>query len=219
MKHLKKIFTLLISSVLLFNVTVNADAEKTRFADVEETDYFYTAVNWGVDAGITYGVDEEHFNPQDEVTRAQVVTFLWRMAGQPESTTTETFLDVEKGSWYETAVAWAVENEITAGTGDNMFSPDVTCDRAMCISLLYRIMGSPFDGIDLTADIELNENSTMEDFGFYMIKSMVTSIREQGMLSDVPEDSYFELPVFWGLLNGIITEENSGITEENMLSL
>ena len=210
----KQILSLLLAVSVLMGGTALAAAE---FADVNETDYFYSAVQWGTEAGITYGVDEEHFDPEGEVTRAQAVTFLWRMAGQPEPAATETFSDVEAGSWYETAVMWAVENEITEGTGDNMFSPYVICDRAMCITLLYRLMDCPFDGIDLTADVELDENSTMEDFGFYMIKSMVTSIREQGMFSDVPEESYFEYPVFWGLMNGIITEENSGITEENML--
>ena len=210
----KQILSLLLAVSVLMGGTALA---ATEFSDVNETDYFYPAVQWGAEAGITYGVDEEHFAPEGEVTRAQVVTFLWRMAGQPEPTATETFSDVEAGSWYETAVKWAVENEITEGTGDNMFSPDVTCDRAMCITLLYRLMGRPFDSIDLTADIELDENSTIEDFGFSMIQGMVKGIREQGMLADVPEESYFELPVFWGLLNGIITEDNSGITEENTL--
>lgn len=210
----KQIFSLLLAVCVFMG---SAALAETKFADVAESDYFYAAVNWGVEAGITYGIDEEHFNPEGEVTRAQAVTFLWRMQGEPEPVSAKTFSDVEAGSWYETAVAWAVENGITAGTGDNMFSPDVICDRAMCITLLYRIMDCPFDGIDLNADVELNENSTMEDFAFYMIREMVKSIREQGMFSDVPEESYFELPVFWGLMNGIITEENSGITEENVL--
>ncbi len=216
MKKLLKIYSLFLAVALFISTTAFAE-EHAAFADVNASDYFYTAVNWGVEAGITYGVDEEHFAPEGEVTRAQVVTFLWRMAGQPAPTVSETFKDVESGSWYETAVAWAVENEITEGTGDNMFSPDVICDRAMCITLLYRLMDRPFDGIDLTADVELDENSTMEDFSFSMIQGMVKGIREQGLFSDVPEESYFEFPVFWGLLNGIITEANSGITEENML--
>ncbi|MBR4720231.1 MAG: S-layer homology domain-containing protein [Clostridia bacterium] len=210
----KQILSLLLAvSILMGGITFAA----AEFTDVAESDYFYPAVQWGAEAGITYGVDEEHFDPEGEVTRAQVVTFLWSMAGQPEPAATETFSDVEAGSWYETAVKWAVENEITEGTGDNMFSPDVICDRAMCITLLYRLMGCPFDGMDLTADVELDENSTMEDFGFYLIKEMVKGIREQGLFSDVPEESYFEYPVFWGLMNGIITEANSGITAENML--
>lgn len=216
MKKVLKFYSILLVISSLMGITAMA-ADGEDFDDVSKADYFYDAVKWGVDSGITYGVDENSFNPQGEVTRAQAVTFLWRMEGEPEAADAETFIDVEEGSWYENAVKWAVENEITAGTGDGMFSPDVVCDRAMCITLLYRIMGSPFDGVDFTADVELNENSTMEDFGFYIVKGMVESIREEGMLSDVPEESYFELPVFWGLLNGIITEDNTGITEENVL--
>ncbi|HAL62898.1 MAG TPA: hypothetical protein DCO93_00475 [Clostridiales bacterium] len=216
MKKLFKIYNLLLVISILTGMTATA-VQAAEFADVTDADYFYPAVQWGVDAGITYGVDENSFNPQGEVSRAQAVTFLWRMAGQPEPEIAETFADVEEGSWYETAVAWAVENEITKGTGEGMFSPNTICDRAMCITFLYRMMDRPLDGIDLTAEIELDENSTMEDFGFSMIRAMVKTIREEGMLSDVPEGSYFELPVFWGVLNGIITEENSGITEENTL--
>ena len=132
--------------VAIFISTTALAAENTEFTDVNTTDYFYPAVQWGAETGITYGVDEEHFAPESEVTRAQLVTFLWRMAGQPEPTATETFSDVEAGSWYETAVKWAVENEITEGTGDNMFSPNAVCDRAMCITFLYRFIDSPFDG-------------------------------------------------------------------------
>ena len=216
MKKLSKIFAIFVAACMSM-ASIPVSAETKDFADVNEADYFYDAVKWGLEEGITYGVDEEHFDPQGEVNRAQVVTFLWRMAGEQTPTVSETFTDVEAGSWYETAVQWAVENEITAGTGDGMFSPYTVCDRAMCITLLYRLMDSPFDAVDLEAETELNENSTMEEYGFAMIREMVKSIREAEMLADVPEGAYFELPVFWGLLNGIITEANSGITEENTL--
>ena len=213
MKKLLKIYSLLLVVAILLSTTAFAE-KNTTFTDVNASDYFYPAVQWGVEAGITYGVDEEHFAPESEVTRAQIVTFLWRMAGQPEPTVSETFKDVESGSWYETAVKWAVENKITEGTGDNMFSPNVTCDRAMCITFLYRFMDSPFDGIDFTDDTELNENSNMEDLGFAFIKEMVEAIREQGMLVDVPEDSYFEMPVYWAVFNNIITEDNTLVSKE-----
>ena len=213
MKKLLKIYSLLLVVAILISTTAFAE-KNTAFTDVNASDYFYPAVQWGVESGITYGVEEEHFAPEGEVTRAQVVTFLWRMAGQPEPTATETFKDVEAGSWYETAVKWAVENKITEGTGDNMFSPDVVCDRAMCITLLYRLMDCPFDGIDFTDDTELNENSNMEDLGFAFIKEMVEAMREQGMLADVPEDSYFEMPVYWAVFNNIITEDNTLVSKD-----
>ena len=215
-KKLLKSFTLfLVLSVFLSMVTIAADTKE--FVDAGNEDYFYPAVQWGVEAGITYGVDEDHFAPEGNVTRAQVVTFLWRMAGQPTPAVTETFNDVEAGSWYETAVQWAVENDITAGTGAGMFSPESVCDRAMCITLLYRMMGSPMDGIDLTASVELNENMTMEDFGFYLIREIVKEMRSNEIFMDVPEDSYYELPVIWGCLNGIINDDNTGILENGIM--
>ena len=206
---------LLILSILMGMTAISAGA--ADFADVAESDYFYPAVEWGTEAGITEGVDPEHFDPKGAVTRAQAVTFLWRMQGSPEPAAAETFSDVEAGSWYETAVRWAVQNGITVGTGEHLFSPDAVCDRAMCITFLYRMMGCPFDGIDFTAEIELDENSTLEDYGFAMIGEMVKAIRESDLFPDVPQDAYFELPTFWGVLSGIATEENSGITEESPL--
>ena len=214
MKKLQKICGLLVAITMLMGATaVFADG----FADVAETDYFYDAVNWGVEKGITYGIDESNFAPNGEVTRAQAVTFLWRMAGEPTATATETFSDVEAGSWYEPAVSWAIETGITEGTGEGKFSPYTICDRAMCITFIYRFMNSPFDGMDLTAEVTIDENSTLEDLGFSIVKQLVQGIREQGLFADVPEESYFEYPVFWGIFNGIITEENSNITAENAL--
>lgn len=218
MKKISKLLAIVLTlAVSVSVVAIPASAETTDFADVAETDYFYPAVKWGIGNGITYGVDEEHFDPQGQVNRAQVVTFLWRMAGQPAPETKETFSDVEAGSWYETAVQWAVENKITAGTGEGMFSPELTCNRAMCLALLYRLEGSPFDTIDLESDEELDENASLEDFGYYMVRQMVQGMRETNSLPDVPEGAYYELPVFWGLFNGILTRENTDVTDEAIL--
>ena len=222
MKKLLKTFALFLAICLIATTITALAAENIGFTDVNATDYFYSAVQWGAEAGITQGVGGGLFDSNGYVTRAQLVTFLWRMAGQPEADGLSPFFDVftESEQWYTKAVIWAANNGIAEGYIEGphkVFGPDVVCDRAMCMTFLYRFMDSPFDGIDLTADIELNENSTMEEFGFSMIQGMVKGIREQGMLADVPEESYFELPVFWGLLNGIITEDNSGITEENTL--
>ncbi|MBR4720575.1 MAG: S-layer homology domain-containing protein, partial [Clostridia bacterium] len=218
MKKLLKIYSLLLVVAILISTTAFAE-KNTAFTDVNASDYFYPAVQWGVESGITYGVNEEHFAPEGEVTRAQVVTFLWRMAGQPEPAATETFSDVEAGSWYETAVKWAVENEITEGTGDNMFSPDVICNRAMCITLLYRLMGSPFDAADKleSVDEELSmENMTMEEFSNSVTKSFIDSLRENGTILDVNSDDYYELAVFWATINGIIDENTVSISEEGI---
>lgn len=212
----KQILGLLLAVSVLMGGTTFAAAE---FTDVSESDYFYNAVNWGVEEGITSGVGDNLFAPEGEVTRAQVVTFLWNKAGKPVVTATETFSDVEQGSWYENAVAWAVENGITMGTGDNMFSPDVICSRAMCITLLYRLVGSPFDAADKleSVDEELSmENMTMEEFSNSVTKSIIDSLRENGTILDVNSDDYYELAVFWATINGIIDENTVSISEEGI---
>ncbi|MBR4173487.1 MAG: S-layer homology domain-containing protein, partial [Clostridia bacterium] len=163
MKKTAKVLALLLTATILSATSVAATSA-SDFMDISEGDYFYDAVEWATAEGITYGVSDDLFDPQGKVTRAQVVTFLWRMDGSPEVDAEETFTDVSEGSWYEPAVLWAVKNDITAGTGDGMFSPDMVCDRAMCISLLYRLMDRPLDGIDPTAPIEMTDDMTMEDF-------------------------------------------------------
>lgn len=114
------------------------------FKDVPVDAYYYEAVKWAAEKGITGGVGNDLFAPNAPCTRAQIVTFLWRAAGSPAPKNTGTaFGDVKPGSFYEQAVAWAVENGITGGTGDGMFSPDATCTRAQSVTFLYRAAGSP----------------------------------------------------------------------------
>jgi len=187
------------------------------FSDVKESDYFYPAVQWGVESGITNGVGDGRFSPKGEVNRAQVVTFLWRMAGTPDPTNKETFTDVQAGSWYETAVQWAVENEITNGTGNGKFSPAKTCDRAMCLTLLYRMEGAPLDEIAAADPVDLEalgEDATLEDFGLALVQAMIQAFRDtESVKTDVPKDAYYELAVIWGSMNGILTEDNTDIQE------
>jgi hypothetical protein len=112
------------------------------FEDVMDPNkYYYEAVYWAFNADpqITKGTDDTHFGPDNACTRGHVVTFLWRAAGEPApEATSHPFADVEHGSWYETAVLWAVENGVTDGTGDTTFSPDMTCTRAQVVTFLYR---------------------------------------------------------------------------------
>ena len=121
--------------------------EKTAqdfFTDVPANSYYADAVLWAAKNGITGGIGNGLFGPNQPCTRAQIVTFLWRAAGSPAPKNTGTaFDDVKPGSFYEQAVAWAVENGITGGTGDGMFSPDATCTRAQSVTFLYRAAGSP----------------------------------------------------------------------------
>lgn len=121
--------------------------EKVQFSftDVPDDTYYCDAVYWAVENDITFGTgDGTTFSPDEPCTRAQVVTFLWRAAGCPTPKSTEmSFTDVVEGSYYETAVLWAVENGITLGTNaeGTMFSPDAVCSRAQIVTFLYRCLG------------------------------------------------------------------------------
>ena len=113
------------------------------FKDIPVDAYYYEAVKWAAEKGITGGVGNGLFAPNQPCTRAQIVTFLWRAAGSPEPKTMSSFADVPADTFYAKAVAWAVENGITGGTGDGKFSPDATCTRAQSVTFLYRAAGSP----------------------------------------------------------------------------
>ena len=111
------------------------------FYDVPNNAYFYEAVKWAVKNGITTGVGDNLFAPEQPCTRAQIVTFLWRAAGSPEPKGAASGMtDVVSGSYYEKAVAWAIENGITTGMTTTTFSPDVTCTRAQAVTFLARAL-------------------------------------------------------------------------------
>ena len=115
-----------------------------EFIDVPSDSYFYEAVMWAVESGVTTGVSANRFDPNGVCTRAQAVTFLWRAAGSPKpETRTMPFTDVPAGSYYYDAVLWAVENGITEGTSDTRFSPNATCTRAQIVAFLWRSEKSP----------------------------------------------------------------------------
>ena len=140
-------------------VTVSAEfaeIETLDFADVSTDAYYYEAVKWAAKKGITGGTGDGTFNPNGSCTRAHIVTFLWRAAGSPEPKSTVSFADVPAGSYYAKAVAWAVENGITLGTGDGTFSPNATCTRAQSVTFLYRALGTAPTTVngftDVTAD-------------------------------------------------------------------
>ena len=129
-------------------VTVSAEfaeIETLDFADVSTDAYYYEAVKWAAKKGITGGIGNGLFGPNQPCTRAQIVTFLWRAAGSPEPKAMSSFADVSTDAYYAKAVAWAVENGITTGTGDGKFSPDTTCTRAQSVTFLFRAIGKLVD--------------------------------------------------------------------------
>ena len=124
------------------------------FYDVPNGAYFYEAVKWAVKNGITNGVGNDLFAPEQPCTRAQIVTFLWRAAGSPEPKSTAAGMtDVVPGSYYAKAVAWAVENGITTGTAEGTFSPDATCTRAQAVTFLARAQNAKATGKTAFSDV------------------------------------------------------------------
>ena len=122
----------------------NGNPQTGVFVDVPEGSYYEEAVDWAVKNGITTGTGSNYFMPDGICTRAQAVTFLWRVAGSPTpKTEAMPFEDVLDGSYYYEAVLWAVENGITVGTSATTFSPDLTCSRAHIVTFLWRAANSP----------------------------------------------------------------------------
>ncbi len=146
------------------------------FADVQKEQFFYDAVLWAVENGITNGVNADHFGPYINCNRAQVVTFLWRAAGSPApANRVNPFTDVPDNVWYTDAVLWAVENGITNGLTATTFGPDALCNRAQVVTFLWRANGSKV--VDGAAN----------------------------PFVDVPADAFYHDAVVWAVKNGITT--------------
>ena len=111
---------------------------ETPFTDVKQSDYWYNAVLWAVEQGITTGTSATTFSPNEGCTRGQVATFLWRYENKPTPAAKNPFKDVKKGAYYYDAVLWAVEADVTKGTGATTFAPNDTCTRGQIVTFLYR---------------------------------------------------------------------------------
>lgn len=177
----KYTFTMPASKVTIEATFMEDNSMLNFFVDVPADTYYYDAVLWAVENGITLGTDDIHFSPALTCTRAQVVTFLWRAAGCPEVEIGDTFTDVVKGSYYEKAVVWAVAEGITKGTSETEFSPDATCNRGQIGTFLWRVAGSPAMLNMTAADPAVSNNP------FWDVSSM----------------DYFYQAVLWAVDNGI----------------
>ena len=124
------------------------------FVDVPADSYFGDAVEWAVDQGITAGVSATRFAPDQTCTRGQMVTFLWRAAGEPDpSSDGNLFEDVSEEDYYGKAVLWAVEQGITKGTDAAHFSPGTEVTRGQSVTFLYRMAGEPSEGENPFRDV------------------------------------------------------------------
>ena len=110
------------------------------FTGVKADAYYYDAVLWAIEQGITRGTSDTTFSPNATCTRAQIVTFLWRSQNSPAAGSVNPFADVKSDDYYANAVLWAVKEEITTGTSDTTFSPANNCTRAQIVTFLWRAL-------------------------------------------------------------------------------
>ena len=136
--HIPADYTMFIGAIAAFLKEV----EISPFSDVSTSAYYYEAVKWAQKKGITGGIGNGLFGPNQPCTRAQIVTFLWRAAGSPVVNYAMNMSDVPEGSYYAEAVRWALSEGITTGTTENTFSPDSECTRAQAVAFLFRYAAS-----------------------------------------------------------------------------
>ena len=137
-KNGKYTFTMPASKVTVKATFMDDNTMLNYFVDVKTGDYFYNAVLWAVQEGITSGTDATHFSPNASCTRAQAMTFLYRASGSPAVIGSATFSDVAANAYYADAVKWAEKDEITGGIGGGLFGADNDCTRAQIVTFLYR---------------------------------------------------------------------------------
>jgi len=151
------------------------------FTDVKSSDYYFEPVMWALQNNITAGTSANRFSPNMTCTRGQVVTFLWRAAGEPEPVTTQNpFTDVKPSDYFYKAVLWAVENNITSGTGNGKFSPNMACSRAQVATFLWRANGEP------------------------------EPLRAENPFTDVKASAYYYKAVLWAVENGVTSGTGNG---------
>ena len=138
MTYLPSDYTMFIGAI----AAILKEVETSPFSDVSTSAYYYEAVKWAQEKGITGGIGNGLFGPNQPCTRAQIVTFLWRAAGSPVVNYAMNMSDVPEGSYYAEAVRWALSEGITTGTTENTFSPDSECTRAQAVAFLFRYAAS-----------------------------------------------------------------------------
>ena len=171
-----------IAPISVTKITLEPDEPVVNpFVDVPEDSFYYDSVMWAVEKGITTGVDDTHFAPEATSNRAQVVTFLWRVAGEPEpaADTSNPFVDVTEADFYYKAVLWALENGITTGVDSTHFGPTIACNRAQAVTFLWRAEGESISEAEVT-------------------------------FPDVPEDAFYHDAVAWAVENDITTGMGDG---------
>ena len=146
------------------------------FKDVAEEDYYFEPVMWAVENGVTSGLSADTFGPAVGCTRAQVVTFLWRAAGEPApKSSNNPFKDIKEGVYYYDAVLWAVENGITAGLSADAFGPEATCTRGQIVTFLWRANGKPMPESDENPFGDVDESQYYYDAVLWAVEEEITA--------------------------------------------
>jgi len=154
-------------------------APKVSFNDVKKSDFYYDAVQWAVELGVTTGTGPKTFGPAEGCTRAQAVTFLWRAAGQPTAKNAKNpFTDVKKSDYYYKAVLWAAESGVTSGTSATKFSPNDTCTRGQIVTFLWRAQSGK-------------------------------KVSVKNPFTDVKKSDFYYNAVLWAVKNGVTTGTSS----------
>ncbi|MBP3918263.1 MAG: S-layer homology domain-containing protein [Clostridia bacterium] len=147
-----------------------------QFNDVLVDSYYYEAVQWAVENRITSGTGEETFSPEVSCTRGQMVTFLWRLAKEPEPTIQKCpFADVNEDAYYYKAVLWALENHLTSGTSDTTFSPDSIVTRGQTVTFLWRYAGKPSTSNSINPFIDVDSHAYYSDGVVWAYQNHITS--------------------------------------------
>ncbi len=151
-------------------------SSENPFEDVPEDEYYTDAVIWAYEKGITSGVDETHFRPEQSCTRGQVVTFLWRAEGKPEAKSEECpFMDLNPSDYYYDAVLWAYENGIANGMEENYFKPDETVTRGQFVTFLHRTKGKPASQLESSPFVDVPEGEYYTDAVLWAYENDITT--------------------------------------------
>jgi hypothetical protein len=165
---------------------------KERFTDVDDPAvWYFDSVYWAVEKNVTSGMGPGTFQPDTVCTRAMVVSFLYNLAGKPETEYVQAFPDVKESDWFAKTVTWAVQNGVTNGFGDGTFRPNEKCNRAMIVSFI--------------------KNFTQK---FYPELNTAPS-ESAPSFPDVPAGAWYEKPVRWAAENGITSGRGGYFKPDN----
>lgn len=178
MKRTIRVFSLLLAAVMLLSAQALATEPAQKFTDVTKQDYFYDAVNWAVEKEITSGVSKDVFAPNQDCTRADFVTFLWRAAGKPVVNYAMSFSDVKESSYYAEAVRWAASLGIVTGLSKNTFGAANAVTREQAVTMLWRFARQ--QGFDTTqGGMAIREYADYDSLSEYAREAMAWAVNTE----------------------------------------